>query len=242
MKMKRLLPVVFTLGFLAICLFLSGCGKNGGGGGGDTTIRGQVVINNVPVSPDQVSHVVLANNKIYMGNVIAENGYFSHGSGELDFEYCIPGCTVTLVFMANESATGTFKETCVYEYTVQKGDNNLGKIDLGLHGFSLVSPEDNAEIGPEPWPPEFQWTAYGRTGITPEYCLNLICDVLVKIEKTTQDTSLILDGDEKVTFLGFEYDLSKVRGWGVHVAYQEGNHTIRHYSDIRNIEIILPEE
>jgi hypothetical protein len=240
MKIKK--PVFFmavlALGALMICLIFSGCG--GGSSGSGVTIRGQVVINGEPAGSDKVSHYVLANGKTYGGDVISTNGYFSHGRVGLDQEFCIPGCTVTILFVSTD--TMAFKETYVYEYVVQDGDNNLGQIDLGLYGFSLVSPENEAKIGPDIWPPQFQWTAYERMDLTPEYRLNLRCDLFVSIEKTTKDTSVILDGDETVTVIYGTYDLKNVQDWTVYVEYQQKNHTIRHWSETRNVGLIPPEE
>ncbi len=122
----------------------------------------------------------------------------------MDHEYCYPGCVVSLVFRPTETANATFSETRVYEYIVKAGDNNLGTIDMGLYGFELLSPEDNAEIGPDPWPPEFQWSAYQRTGIAPEYILSLGWGFAGSLEITTQNTSIILKGDESVTRAGFD--------------------------------------
>ncbi len=245
-KRKRLL---FSLGILMICLSLLGCGGNGGGGGGNgggggVTIRGQVLINGKPASSDQVLHTVVANGKVYLGTTLSENGYFSHGSGSMDHEYCYPGCVVSLVFRPTGATTSAFSETRVYEYKVKAGDNNLGTIDIGLYGFALVSPEDDAEIGPDNWPPKFQWSAYQRTGITPEYIFSLGWGYAGSLEITTEDTSVTVKGDESVTRPGFdeELGLDQATDWTVYVKYEERDHTIRHRSETRKITIIPPEE
>lgn len=236
MRRKRLL---FSLGILMICLSLFGCVGNGGGSG--ATIRGQVLINGKPAGSDQVDHYVWANGKAYLyfpGTAISKNGNFSHGSGTMDHEYCYPGCIVSLVFTSTGTATAAFNETRIYEYEVKAGANNLGTIDIGLYGFDLLSPEDEAEIGPDPWPPEFQWSAYQRTGITPEYIFSLGWGYAGSIEKTTQDTSITLKGDESVGTLG----LDQAREWMVYVEYEEKGHTIRHRSEERYIALKPPEE
>lgn len=236
--MKRSHLLLIALVFLTVCLFLSGCGKTSGGGGSKATIRGQILINGEPAGPDQVIHTVSANDKDYF-DAIEENGYFSHGSGELDHEYCVPGKTITLNFIPTGEVAGVFSRTCVFEYVVKKGDNNLGQIDLGLYGFGLVEPEDGATFDLTAEKPTFKWTPYARPGITPEYRLNLnipFLIFLIPIEKTTRETSVSLTGDEKVTVQGNEYGLKYVKNWSVCVEYQAGDRTIRHYSDRRTIQ------
>ena len=142
---------------------------------------------------------VMANGTTYFGDVVSADGFFSHGSEGLDPEFCTPGHVVTLVFTSSDAAA--FETTYVYEYVVQAGDNDLGQIEIGLHGFSLTGPADGATVGPDPWPPQFQWTAYARTGITPQYSLYLLCDIFTSFMITTAATSVTLKGDETITNL-----------------------------------------
>ncbi|MGE5549516.1 MAG: hypothetical protein ACM3ZC_03185, partial [Bacteroidota bacterium] len=71
--------------------------------------------------------------------------------------------------------------------------------------------------------------------------LNLSCDLLASIVKTTGDTTITLDGDETVTSILGTYGLADVSEWCVYVEYQENGHTIRHRSDTRDIELVPPE-
>lgn len=248
MKRKRLL---LSFGIVMLCLSLFGCSSGpGGGGGSGTKIRGQVLINGQPARSNQVDHYIVANGKTYFdlpGKSISDNGYFSHSDIGLDSEFCYPGCVISLVFTANaETAPGAFGETRIDNYIVKAGDNNFGTIDIGLHGFALVSPDDEAEVGPDPWPPQFQWSAYQRAGITPEYKLSLgrwyeflgamIYNKL--FEKTTQDTSVSLAGDENFA----ELDLDNINGWRVQVEYEEKGCTLQHVSETRKITLVPPEE
>ena len=147
------------------------------------------MINGKPASSDQVLHTVVANGKVYFGTTLSENGYFSHGSGSMDHEYCYPGCVVSLVFRPTGATTSAFSETRVYEYKVKAGDNNLGTIDIGLYGFALVSPEDDAEIGPDNWPPSSNGRPIsGR--YNPEYIFSLGWGYAGSLEITTEDTSV----------------------------------------------------
>ena len=215
-------------------LSLLGCGGNGGGGGGGVTIRGQVLING---SRHQTKYsLCLGNGKGYYGTTISENA-FSHGSGEWMTSIVIPD-VLSLVFRPTGDTTQPSVRP-VSTSTVKAGDNNLGTIDIGLYGFALVSPEDDAEVGPDNWPPEFQWSAYQRTGITPEYIFSLGWGFAGSLDITTQDTSVTLKGDESVTRPGYDVELGldQAQDWTVYVKYEERGHAIRHRSEAQDYGI-----
>jgi len=141
-----------------ICIFLvalSGCG------GLDflnkTTISGQIVLNGTATNDCRMH--LYANDKTYFGDVIASNGRFSHSDTGLDKEFCVQGCVIDFAF--NSDAPGACDSTMIRNYVVVKGTNNLGTIEIGSKGLSLLEPA--ASASPSDLPVTFSWNPYSDT-------------------------------------------------------------------------------
>lgn len=168
--------MMWTALLVIILITLTGCGS--GSNVGPTSIQGIVVIENVP---QEGVTVKLYNNGTFYTTTTDESGYFSY-----DEQYCANGNRVSIIFESSEILWG---HTAVIDYTVKKGVNEIGQIDLSNYGFGSLAPGADQSINRIGG--EFRWTPYNRPGFTPTYVLHTFDD-----EVKLQGTSYTLDGTE----------------------------------------------